>query len=274
MQSDPHAFQIFVDGSCFLNEKRRSGYAGFILRPDSSAQEQIICHGVRESTINRMELAACIGAMEWVREQPSTVSRVQIFSDSQYVIDGVRSAPYWLKNRWRNRSGRPIENPDLWKNFLRVRSKLRTRVDFGKVKGKSSALLRSVDKSAKEAARSGTDIDRGYSKGKIGRSTLKGASVMFAAAGQVIDVRVYGSKLAGKTDESKVLFQTYNSLTNECGAKYFAYARPEIAVELHRHHAYRVQMNGNPKYPQILALLDEIPLPRKQNKIRNASSPQ
>jgi hypothetical protein len=96
-------------------------------------------------------------------------------------------------DKWRNVHGRPIEHSELWKQFLSLRSKVGVRVDFGWVPGKSTPLLKKVDKAAKEAARAGTTVDRGYRPGKIGRAKTKGAATMFPAAGQVVIVRVYGS---------------------------------------------------------------------------------
>jgi ribonuclease HI len=271
VQQDPHAVQLFVDGSCFVHSKREAGYAGFVLYPDNPVEQQIVFNGFRQSTIPRMELAACIAAMEWLRQSSPGASRVQIFSDSRYVIDSVPRAPYWHRNKWRNAQGRPVEHSDLWKEFLSARSKAGVRVDFGWVKGKSSALLRKVDKTAKEAARSGTGFDRGYKAGKIGRPKTKGgASTMFPAAGQVVVVRVYGSRLVGSTDENKITFEMYDERTNQCGPKHFAYAQPEVGGELHRQRAFRVQMNDNPKYPQVLRVLEEIPIP----KTKKTGTPQ
>jgi hypothetical protein len=34
MKADPHAVQISVDGSCYPNEGRKSGYAGVVVYPD------------------------------------------------------------------------------------------------------------------------------------------------------------------------------------------------------------------------------------------------
>jgi hypothetical protein len=52
-------------------------------------------------------------------------------------------------------------------------------------------------------------------------------------------------------------------VTGEPGAKHYAYAPPKLAAELHRHHVYRVQMNNQPKYPQILRIVEEIAAPKK-----------
>jgi hypothetical protein len=137
-------------------------------------------------------------------------------------------------------------------------------VHFGWVKGKSDVLRKTVDAAAKKAAESGTDIDRGLIVGKIGRAKTKGgAAAMYPAAGQVVAIRVYTSRVAGKSKENRFKFEFYDETTQQCGAKFFAYAQPSVGGELHRDHAYRVQMNNNPKYPQILSVLEEIPLPAK-----------
>jgi ribonuclease HI len=210
-----------------------------------------------------MELAACIAAIEWVKRTRPATSRVQIFSDSRYVIDNIPRAHHWQRNDWRNAQGRHMEHSDLWRRFLAERKKAGVRVDFGWVKGKSSALLRKVDQAAKEAARTGTGVDRGYRSGKIGRPKTKGnVSTMFPAAGESLVIRVYGSRLVGRTDENRITFEIYDEPTNKCGPKHFAYAQPEVGAELHRQRAFRVQMNDNPKYPQVLRVLQEIPIPK------------
>jgi tetratricopeptide (TPR) repeat protein len=77
-------------------------------------------------------------------------------------------------------------------------------------------------------------------------------------------------RLVGKTEENRLKFEMYDEATQQCGAKFFAYAEPSVGGELHRHHAYRVRMSNNPKYPQILAVLAEIPLPTKQKTLTSA----
>jgi ribonuclease HI len=124
MGADPHAVQISVDGSCFPNEGRKAGFAGIVVYPDdANGGQEIVFQEFGESTINRMELSACIAGMEWVRDEAigRRYTRVQIFSDSQYVVNGQHSAPFWKKGGWRTAAGRPIENSDLWEKFLSAR---------------------------------------------------------------------------------------------------------------------------------------------------------
>jgi len=144
MAADPHAVQISVDGSHYPNERRKSGYAGVVVYPDDPTEHQVVFQGFRESTINRMELSPCIAALEWVRGEGigRRYSRVQVFSDSQYVVNGQFSAPVWQKAKWRTGAGRPIDNWEPWKEFLSAKSKAGVRSDICKVQNKSTPLLR------------------------------------------------------------------------------------------------------------------------------------
>ena len=268
MEADPHAVQISVDGSCYPNEGRKSGYAGVVVYPDDPTEHEVMFQGFKESTINRMELSACIAAMAWVKEQRigRRYSRVQIFSDSQYVVNGQSSAPFWHKAKWRTAAGRPIDNCELWKEFLSAKSKAGIRIDVCKVQNKSTPLLKRVDKLAKAAAKSHSRIDRGLVVGKIGRAKIKGAATMFPAANQVIVIRIVGSKTVGPTRENRFVFEVFDENTNTYVSKNFAYCTPATGAQLHRQRGFRVRMNDNTRYPQILEVVQEVPLPKTERK--------
>jgi len=268
MNADPHAVQISVDGSCYPNEGRKSGYAGVVVYPDDPTEHQVVFQGFKESTINRMEIFACIAAMEWVREEGirRRYSRVQIFSDSQYVVDGQFSASFWRKAKWRTAAGRPIDNWELWKQFLSAKSKAGVRIDICKVQNKSTPLLKRVDKLAKGAAKSHPRIDRGLVVGKIGRAKIKGTATMFPAANQVLVVRIVGSKTVGRFRENRFVFEVFDENTSTYISKHFAYCTPEMGAQLHRQRGFRVRMNDNNDYPQILDVIEEVALPKEERK--------
>jgi ribonuclease HI len=274
MVADPHAVQISVDGSCFPNESRKSGYAGFVVYPGDQTEREVVFQGFKESTINRMELAACIAAMDWVRDEGigRLYSRVQIFSDSQYVVDGQVSAQYWQKAKWRNSAGRPVANWELWKDFLSSRSKAGVRVDICKVRNKSTALLQRVDKLAKTAAKSHSRIDRGLVVGKIGRAKIKGSATMFRAACQVLVIRIVGSKTVGREGENRFVFEVFDESTSVYLSKHFAYCTPEIGSQMHRQRGFRVRMNDKADYPQILEVIEEVPLPKAEQRKSSSTS--
>ena len=264
MNADPHAVQISVDGSCYPNEGRKSGYAGVVVYPDDPTEHQVVFQGFKESTINRMELSACIATMKWVKEEGirRQYSRVQIFSDSQYVVNGQFSALSWQKAKWRTAAGRPIDNWELWKRLLSAKSKAGTRIDICKVQNKSTPLLKLVDKLAKAAAKSHPRIDRGLVVGKIGRAKIKGTATMFPAANQVFVVRIVGSKTVGQARENQFVFEVFDENMSTYISKHFAYCTPITGAQLHRQRGFRVRMNDTPDYPQILEVIEEVPLPK------------
>jgi len=269
MQGDPHAVQISVDGSCYPKEGRKAGYAGVVVYPGDETEHEVAFQGFEESTINRMELSACIAAMQWVRVASLTQSgyaRVQIFSDSRYVVENQYSAPFWQKAKWRASSGRPVENSDLWKEFLSAKARAGIRVDVSKVANKSTPLLKSVDKLAKAAAKSLPRKDRGLVVGKVGRAKIKGPATLFPAANQVVVVHIVRSRTVGPTRENRFVVEVFDETTQTYVSKYIAYCTPEIGAQLHRRRGFRVQMNAEPKYPQIIQVLEEVPLPKADRK--------
>lgn len=260
---DPHAIKLYVDGSCLRNPGGSSGFAVWVEYPAewNRADESLEEIGFLESTNNRMELRACIWAHKWVRDRSSAlgVGRIQIITDSKYVHENWRRAEYWRTNRWRNVAGRPIENSDLWRELLSIRSKLRIRTDIEWTLGKKAPILKAVDKSAKSAAKSPTTTDRGYRPGKVGRTRNRtsGAATLFPASGQDALIRIYQTG-AFANGENKIKFQLFSDMRGDFFEKFIGYASPEIGALLHRHHSYRVRFNSDPKYPTIVAVIEEV----------------
>ena len=93
---------IHTDGSCCGNPSP-GGYAAIIRNPRRQLE---ISGGEPETTNNRMELRAVIEALTALKRP----LRLQIFSDSQYVIKG---ASEWLKG-WKARHWKNVKNVDLW----------------------------------------------------------------------------------------------------------------------------------------------------------------
>ena len=265
MLHDPHAIEILTDGSCYKNPGGLSGCAAIVVFPDDSRpEEQVVDFGVAESNISRMELMACNRAMEWLSEQGSKlgVTRVQIVTDSRNVHDNINRAVAWRRNGWRNFDNRPIENRDLWKRFISLRSSLRVLVTFHWTKGKKSPRLKLVDKAAKKAAKSGEHgVDFGFREGKVGRAKGKitGAANLYPARGQTEVISPYRSVVIGKS-ENKIRFVVFSEEKHQFLEKCYAYPSPEIGVGLHRGHSYRVRFGDKPKYPVIEEIIEEVTL--------------
>lgn len=267
MQLDPHAVHIYTDGSCYGNPGGISGCAALVQYPDhmDRGEEQVLDFGCAESSNNRMELLACIRALEWVREQAPSwagISRVQVITDSQYVADNIPRARDWKKNGWRNQYGEPRENADLWKQFLSAQTKTGITVHFQWAAGKKSPILKRIDKAAKSAAKRGrTDVDRGYRPGAVSRSMVKGTATRFPAHGQTAVIRPYRKNVMLK-GENKVRFDLFSETALTYTESCYAFAPPIVVAELRRQHTYRVRFNDNSRYPQILEILEEVPVPK------------
>lgn len=264
MLPDSRAIHVSTDGSCYKNPGGRSGCAAIVHYPDhlDREDEQIVDFGCEESSNNRMELLACIRVLKWTRENGpwQDVTRVQIFTDSQYVKDNLFRAREWKKNDWRNQHGEPRENSDLWNQLLAAHAKAGITVHFEWTLGKKTPVLKLVDKAAKAAAkRGGPDTDRGYKPGTIARSMVGGAASRFVANGQTAVIRPYRKNILAKGEE-KVRFDIFCEETQGYEESCYAFASTHVAAELHRQHRYRVRFNDNPKYPQILEIVEEVPL--------------
>jgi ribonuclease HI len=103
---------IYTDGSSLGNP----GPGGYGVVIPSPAKDREISGGFRNTTNNRMELLACIVGLEQL-ESPSVVA---IYSDSRYVVDGIKKgwAKKWRRNEWRKSNGDKALNIDLWERLL------------------------------------------------------------------------------------------------------------------------------------------------------------
>ena len=107
-------FQIWTDGACRGNPG--PGGWGYISR-SASGDESAQCDAEQQTTNNRMELMAVIEAL---RSLPGS-SQVQLFSDSQYVIKGMKEwIVGWQRRGWRKSDGKPVVNDDLWKQLIEI----------------------------------------------------------------------------------------------------------------------------------------------------------
>jgi ribonuclease HI len=240
MPLDPRAVHIYTDGSCYRNPGGSSGCAAIVQYPEHLGREdeQIVDFGCSESSNQRMELLASIQALKWIRKNSpwAGVSYVQIVTDSRYVKDNIIRAPSWRKNDWRNQFREPIENRDLWKEFLSSYQKVETIVHFEWTAGKKTPILKAIDRAAKVAAkRGGQDTDRGFRPGIVAKSLVKGTATRFPANGQLAVIRPYKKTLLGKS-ENKVRFDLFSEDSAAYTQSCYAFASPVLAAELHRQH--------------------------------------
>lgn len=120
--------EIFTDGACRGNP----GPGGWAALLRKGATEREISGGERETTNNRMELLAAIRALEALHKP----CRVQLFTDSAYVRDGItRWIHKWRLNGWRTSDRKPVKNAELWQELVEAAEP--HRVEWHWVKGHS-----------------------------------------------------------------------------------------------------------------------------------------
>jgi ribonuclease HI len=269
---DPRAVQIHTDGSAYRNPGHVSGCAVIARFPEHMAREDeiIVDFGCPRSTNQRMELKACVEGLNWVRDNASAwpdVTCVVVVTDATYVANNIGRAAFWKKNGWRNSHGQPIANHDLWDDLLKARTKAGVRVDFVWQQGKQSEIAKRVDRAAKNAAiRGGIDLDRDYKPGSVSRSMVKGGVALpYPSNGQIEVIRPYAKKIMFR-GENRISFNCFDEGTQAYRGKFFAFATPLLGAELHKGNGHRVQFNCEPKYPQILSLVEGVQLPKPPSK--------
>jgi ribonuclease HI len=77
---------------------------------------------VDHTTNNRMELTACIKALEFVSTLPvENRTAVRLHTDSEYIVKGITVwVKGWQANNWRTAAKKPVLNQDLWQELLAV----------------------------------------------------------------------------------------------------------------------------------------------------------
>ena len=116
--------ELYTDGACSGNPGP-GGWA-YILRHPSTGKVVEHSGGEPATTNNRMELLAVIYGLESL-ERPC---RVEVYSDSQYVVNGLREwIDGWKAKGWR-RPGGAVKNLELWQELDRLRTVHRVRAHW------------------------------------------------------------------------------------------------------------------------------------------------
>jgi len=115
--SEKHHLLLFTDGACSGNPGP-GGWA-FILRHPDSGKEIQRSGGAQQTTNNRMELTAVIEGLASIKKP----SRVDVYSDSQYVLKGLNEwMDNWKRNNWKTSGKKPVKNRELWEQLDELRT--------------------------------------------------------------------------------------------------------------------------------------------------------
>lgn len=152
------SWKAYTDGGCMNNQGAQGGPGGIGVHVIYGEEIMEFSVGYKNTTNNRMELRAIIYCLELFQD-PVTI---EIFTDSQYTIDGATKWIHgWKKRNWITGNGTPVKNKDL---FLKLDELLRFHnVVLTKVKGHSGIPgNEAADRLATEGRDNPTEVDEGY----------------------------------------------------------------------------------------------------------------
>ncbi|MBC7691854.1 MAG: ribonuclease HI [Methylotenera sp.] len=106
---------IFADGACSGNPGP-GGWGTVVVFPQGEVKE--LGGGTRQTTNNQMELTAVI---EGLLEVAKTPGKVEVYTDSVYVIRGITQWIWgWRSRDWKTADGKDVANVPLWKELSAV----------------------------------------------------------------------------------------------------------------------------------------------------------
>ena len=113
MTTDDEIVQIYTDGACRGNPGPGGWGALMLYR----GNELTLKGAEPKPTHTRMELTAAIEALEALKRQ----SRVELYTDSQYVKNGITDwLPTWKMRNWKTAAKKPVKNVDLWQRLEQI----------------------------------------------------------------------------------------------------------------------------------------------------------
>lgn len=254
------ALNIYTDGSSFQRPRRGGVGIRYIIINDAGDEEwQDECPpGYKGATNNEMELMAPILALRGLPGEmiASSIERIFIFTDSQYVRDHfVYAQKIWPANGWCNKDGKPIENVRLWKDLVRAVRNAPRRVDFKWVKGHGkNKHNKAVDKLARTSANGFLNEPLSVQSVRRKRTdeTVDAGSVKME--GQDIAIRIITDKWMREQKVWRYKYEVLSSDSPYTGKVDIIFSE----ILLRAHHSYRVRVCSNQRNPRILELIEEI----------------
>lgn len=262
---DDDELTIYTDGSMF-GSPRRGGIGYRFVYNDDAGNEKTddFCPlGYEGGTNNQMELKACIEAMKdaAVHSKIDEFSRITISTDSQYVRNNVPKAIFeWPKSKWLRRSGAPVLNVRLWKEFVKEKKNLLPlQVNIKWVRGHSGDKHNKVAHDLAQKSALGV-LQGPLSVVNVGRKTTK-EQVQIGCVdmcGQRMIIQIINSQYLSA---QKVYRYKYQVVSKE--SKYFdmvdqicSLPRPPFALS--RWQKYRISVNKDTGNPRIMKVLEEL----------------
>ena len=104
--------ELYTDGACSGNPG--PGGWGLIMRHPATGKEAERSGAENTTTNNRMEMMAVIEGLKML----SRPSVVELYSDSQYVLKGLKEWLHsWKRRGWKTADKKPVKNIELWQQL-------------------------------------------------------------------------------------------------------------------------------------------------------------
>ena len=106
--------QIYTDGSC--HTQQLIGAWGAIILID---EKKVVLSSIEtDTTHNRMELLGVINAINYLDENKLGVQEIEVYSDSQYVVNLLTRKARLKQKNFITKKGTQIQNADLVKKLI------------------------------------------------------------------------------------------------------------------------------------------------------------
>ncbi len=123
---------VYTDGACSGNPGP-GGWAAIVISPEKTVRE--LGGGAERTTNNRMEMAAVLHSLRYLREKPGPVL---ICTDSTYVIQGLTKwIRDWKRRGWKRADGEEVLNRDAWERLDELVSERGKGLTWRQIKGHS-----------------------------------------------------------------------------------------------------------------------------------------
>ncbi len=259
------ALLIYTDGSLYP-KGRKGGYGIVFVHVNTVGEERVITEhsppGTRGTTGNRMELQACIDALRMTPDMDCfhAISQVVIRTDSRYIVNNYLSAlGSWRSRGWKNLQGKPVENAELWKDFVRAYGKIHKRVGIQWVKGHGKGHRKDIynvraDKLAKESAKNPLSRHefRSSVRRKIGPAHTMRGSVNIS--GQRMVIYIIEVQWMRVQKIWKYRYQVASKDNPDHHSIDWIYSNEQMRDG----HYYEVQVNDDMDNPQVLEVIREV----------------
>ena len=150
---------IYTDGGARYNP----GPGGYGVVQIYNDVRKELSGGFKLTTNNRMELMACIVALQELEHRDKPVT---LYSDSSYVVNGIIKgwAKSWRKKGWIKSDKKPAINHDLWAELLNLVEDLNITFKWVKAHAGHPMNERCDELAVTSAKQDGLPKDVGYKK--------------------------------------------------------------------------------------------------------------